>query len=96
MLTDTQFVMLTVYGDSYYIFEALRAGAIGYLSKKTPCDQLIHSLRQVCDGGSPMSGHIARKVVQFFSEGFICAFGLGELVGTGTAGAGIAGQGMPV
>ena len=58
--------MLTVYEDSNHIFDALRAGAIGYLLKQTPFDKLSESLKQVCAGGSPMTGYIARKVVQSF------------------------------
>jgi DNA-binding NarL/FixJ family response regulator len=66
VMPETYFVMLTVYEDSNHIFDALAAGAVGYLVKQTPCDELIKSLKQVCAGGSPMSGYIARKVVQFF------------------------------
>ena len=69
IMPETHFVMLTVYEDSEHIFDALAAGAVGYLVKQTPCDQLIKSLKQVCGGGSPMSGYIARKVVQFFQHG---------------------------
>lgn len=63
-LPDTQFVMLTVYEDSNHIFDALSAGATGYLIKTTPREALIAALREVHAGGSPMSGNIARKVVQ--------------------------------
>lgn len=65
-MPETHFVMLTVYEDSDHIFDALAAGAVGYLVKQTPYDQLLKSLKEVCAGGSPMSGYIARKVVQFF------------------------------
>jgi DNA-binding NarL/FixJ family response regulator len=68
LIPETQFIMLTIYEDSDHIFEALAAGAIGYLLKQTEYSQLISSLKQVCEGGAPMSGHIARKVVQFFHE----------------------------
>ena len=61
-------VMLTVYEDSDQIFQSLRAGANGYLLKRTPGAKLLESIREVCDGGSPMSSHIARKVVQFFNQ----------------------------
>jgi len=61
-------VMLTVYEDSEQIFESLRAGASGYLLKRTPSAQILSAIREVCDGGSPMSNHIARKVVQFFNQ----------------------------
>ncbi len=63
-LPGTQFVMLTVYEDSNHIFDALAAGATGYLIKTTPREALITALREVHGGGSPMSSNIARKVVQ--------------------------------
>lgn len=62
-LPGTQFVMLTMYQDSNYIFDALSSGATGYLIKTTPRDELIAALREVHAGGSPMSSKIARKVV---------------------------------
>jgi DNA-binding NarL/FixJ family response regulator len=68
VMPDTQFVMLTVYEDTAHIFDALKAGASGYLLKRTPCDELIASLKQVNEGGSPMTSYIARKVVQSFYE----------------------------
>jgi len=68
LMRGTQFVMLTVYEDSAHIFDALKAGASGYLLKRTPSDELIASLRQVHEGGSPMTSYIARKVVQSFYE----------------------------
>jgi len=67
-LRNTQFVMLTIYEDSNHIFEALAAGATGYLSKRTPREALISALREVHAGGSPMSSSIARKVVQSFQR----------------------------
>lgn len=60
----TQFVMLTVYEDSNHIFDALSAGATGYLVKTTSREALIAALKEVHAGGSPMSSNIARKVVQ--------------------------------
>ena len=63
-LPATQFMMLTVYEDSDHIFDALSAGATGYLLKRTLRDGLITALREVHGGGSPMSSNIARKVVQ--------------------------------
>jgi DNA-binding NarL/FixJ family response regulator len=63
-LPDTQFVMLTVYEDSTHIFDALAAGATGYLLKHTPREALITALREVHAGGSPMTSNIARMVVQ--------------------------------
>ncbi len=63
-IPETQFVMLTVYEDSNHIFDALAAGATGYLIKTTSRDDLVTALREVHSGGSPMSSNIARKVVQ--------------------------------
>lgn len=68
LMRETQFMMLTVYEDSDHIFKALEAGAIGYLLKPTPGNKLIAALRQICQGGAPMTGYIARKVVQSFQE----------------------------
>jgi DNA-binding NarL/FixJ family response regulator len=67
-MPEVQFVMLTVYEDTVHIFDALKAGASGYLLKRTPHQELIASLRQVRDGGSPMTSFIARKVVQSFYQ----------------------------
>src|SRR3954468_23087200 len=57
-------VMLTVYEDTEKIFQSLAAGACGYLLKRTSRTELNQAIRQVVSGGSPMSSHIARKVVQ--------------------------------
>ena len=61
-----QVMMLTVYENSERIFEALSAGACGYLLKSTPPEQLLEAIKDMQNGGSPMSSHIARKVVQAF------------------------------
>src|SRR5215467_2677805 len=61
-------LMLTVYGDDERIFEALCAGACGYLLKKTPPAKLLESLREAVAGGSPMSPEIARRVVLLFRQ----------------------------
>ena len=66
VLPDTQFVMLTVYEDADHIYDALAAGATGYLLKQTPRSDLLSSLEEVHRGGSPMTSNIARKVVQSF------------------------------
>ena len=58
--------MLTVYENSDRIFEALAAGACGYLLKNTPPEKLLEAIEDVRNGGSPMSSHIARKVVLAF------------------------------
>jgi DNA-binding NarL/FixJ family response regulator len=65
-LPDTQFVILTVYEDSNHLFEALSAGASGYLLKQNSRQELLRALQEVHAGGSPMSSNIARKVVQSF------------------------------
>ena len=67
-LPTTQFLMLTVYEDSDHIFEALAAGASGYLLKRTPRDELLAAIKQVHEGGAPMTSYIARKVVQAFQR----------------------------
>ena len=68
LMPNTQFVMLTVYEDADHIFEALAAGATGYMLKDTKRSQLLEALREVHAGGSPMSANIARKVVQSFQQ----------------------------
>ncbi len=65
-MPTTQFVMLTVYEDPNHIYEALAAGATGYLLKETSRDELLAALEDVHRGGSPITSNIARKVVQFF------------------------------
>jgi DNA-binding NarL/FixJ family response regulator len=65
-LPHTQFVMVTVYEDANHIFDALSAGASGYMLKQTKRSELIDALKDVHAGGSPMSSQIARKVVQSF------------------------------
>jgi len=65
-IPNLQALMLTVYENSDRIFEALTAGACGYLLKNTPPEKLLESIQDVQNGGSPMSNHIARKVVLAF------------------------------
>jgi DNA-binding NarL/FixJ family response regulator len=64
----TLVIMLTVFEHSDWIFEALRAGAVGYLLKRAPADEIAAAIHQACGGGAPMSASVARKVVQFFSQ----------------------------
>lgn len=64
----TQVLMLTTYEEGDLIFESLRAGANGYLLKNMPPSELVHAVEQVHAGGSPMSMHIARKVVSHFQQ----------------------------
>lgn len=65
---EIQVMMLTVYEDTENIFNALAAGASGYMLKRTPRDELLEAIREVHRGGSPMTTHIARKVVQSFQK----------------------------
>jgi DNA-binding NarL/FixJ family response regulator len=65
---NTLVVMLTAYEDTDNIFNALAAGAAGYLLKRAPRSELLEAIREVCRGGSPMTTHIARKVVQSFQK----------------------------
>lgn len=69
LLPQTQVIMLTVYEDTENIFNALAAGASGYMLKRTPRAELLNAIREVQQGGSPMTAHIARKVVQSFQQG---------------------------
>lgn len=64
----TLVIMLTVFDHSDWIFDALRAGAIGYLLKRAPGAEIIAAIEQAMDGGAPMSISVARKVVQFFGQ----------------------------
>lgn len=59
-------VMLTVYEDTEQVFQALQAGATGYLLKRTPPKELLESVMEVLEGGAPITSHIARKVVEAF------------------------------
>lgn len=68
LMPATQFLMLTVYEDSDKIFDSLLAGASGYLLKRTPQAEILEAIAAVHRGNSPMSGHIARKVVQYFNQ----------------------------
>ena len=66
LLPATRFLMLTAYEDSDDIFQSLAAGAHGYLLKSTAPEQLLEAIREVAAGGSPISGSVARKIVDFF------------------------------
>jgi DNA-binding NarL/FixJ family response regulator len=68
VLPDVQIIMVTVYEDADKIYPALEAGAAGYLLKRSRTDEVFEAVRQVQRGESPMSGPIARKVVQFFQS----------------------------
>ena len=62
------FMMCTIYEDDEQIFEALSAGANGYILKKTPPGKLLEGIQELMEGGSPMSSQIARKVVAAFQN----------------------------
>jgi DNA-binding NarL/FixJ family response regulator len=64
-----QFLMLTVYEDSDSLFDSLKAGASGYLLKRTASARLVEAIHEVHAGGSPMTPQVARRLVQFFSPG---------------------------
>ena len=68
LMPETQFLMLTVYADTDHIFDALSAGASGYLLKETGRGELIASLKLVHEGGSAMTSFIARKLAQSFRQ----------------------------
>src|ERR1017187_7763304 len=68
VLPATQFVMLTVYEDADHIYNALSAGATGYLLKQTSREELLSALRDVHRGGSPMTSNISRKVGPSFKQ----------------------------
>jgi DNA-binding NarL/FixJ family response regulator len=65
---DVALLMLTIYDDDERIFDALCAGACGYLLKKTPPEKLLESLAEVLAGGAPMSPEVARRVLRLFRE----------------------------
>jgi len=68
LLPDVQIIMVTVYEDPDRIFSALRSGASGYLLKRSAADQVITAIGDVLQGGAPMSGEIARKVILHFRD----------------------------
>lgn len=65
---NTLFIMYTIFEDDEKVFEALQAGASGYLLKKTPREKITEALKELHAGGSPMSTHIARKVIKSFQQ----------------------------
>ncbi len=64
---DINIFMLTTYDDQNNIFESIKAGAIGYLLKKDPPDEILNAIRKANNGETVMNGKIARKVLQYFS-----------------------------
>jgi DNA-binding NarL/FixJ family response regulator len=63
-----QVLMFTVFEDDDKIFDAIRAGASGYILKKTPSEEIVESIKDLYHGGAPMSAVIARKVIQSFQS----------------------------
>ena len=68
LLPSVQVVMITVYDDAEKVFNALRAGASGYILKRAAPERILQAIREVQAGGVPMSGEIARKVLGAFRE----------------------------
>ena len=60
---DIQFIMFTIYDDNDQVFEAIKAGANGYILKNTPPEKILDALIDLSEGGSPMTAKIARKVI---------------------------------
>src|SRR5437588_8743339 len=67
-LPKTQILMLTIYSNNNYIFQALQAGASGYLLKSNSSDEVVQSIIGVMEGGAPMTGQIARRVIEAFRK----------------------------
>lgn len=68
ILPELTILVLTVYEENDLVFDALCAGACGYLVKKTPPSKLLEAIQEAYLGGSPMSANIARKVIDFFQQ----------------------------
>jgi len=68
LLPAAQIIVLTVYEDTETIFKALRAGACGYLLKRSSHQEILHAMREILQGGAPMTSAIARKLVTVFQE----------------------------
>jgi DNA-binding NarL/FixJ family response regulator len=68
LMPAVQIIIVTVYEDTERIFKALRAGACGYLLKRCTPEELVSAIREVRQGGAPMSREIARKVILSFQE----------------------------
>jgi DNA-binding NarL/FixJ family response regulator len=68
LLPQTQVIMLTIEEDTEQVFESLKAGATGYLVKHVAPQEILAAVTEVYNGGAPMSGHIARKVVTAFRQ----------------------------
>jgi DNA-binding NarL/FixJ family response regulator len=67
-LPNTQILMVTAFSDNDYIFESLKAGASGYLLKSKSSEEVTRSIIDVMEGGAPMTGQIARRVIEVFRK----------------------------
>jgi DNA-binding NarL/FixJ family response regulator len=68
LMPQTQMLVYTVYGDNEQVFKALEAGASGYILKRSTHAEILQAIQDVHQGGAPMTGEIARKVVQSFRK----------------------------
>ena len=68
LLPHVRVIMITVYRNPDLVFGALRAGACGYLLKRSSPDQVLNAIREAQDGGAPMTGEIARQVIAYFQS----------------------------
>ena len=68
LVPATQVIVLTVYEDSEHIFRALKAGASGYLLKRSDPDEVLEAIKNASEGGAPMSSQVAQRVVRSFHE----------------------------
>jgi DNA-binding NarL/FixJ family response regulator len=68
LLPKTQVLMVTIYSNNNSVFEALQAGASGYLLKNNSSEEVIRSIIEVVEGGAPMTGQIARRVIEVFRK----------------------------
>lgn len=68
LLPDLQVIVLTVYRDRDLLFQALKAGASGYLLKRSKPTEVLNAIREVLSGGAPMTGEIARMVIETFQR----------------------------
>jgi len=68
LLPRTAFLMVTIHSDNDYLFKAFQAGATGYLLKRCTSAELISAIRDILNGGSPMTGEIARRVIESFGR----------------------------
>ena len=69
--TDFLFMVCTIYEDEKKIFDALSAGANSYMLKKTPPNEMLAAIKELYEGGAPMSGSIARKIIKAFQTGLV-------------------------